>query len=134
MFINNWININIFIKLNTALKNEQIITVFIHMNGSHKHNIDAKENILNYRVHIHWKIAKISLHVCAQLCLSLCCSIDCSLADSSVQGIFQERILEWVVISYSRDLPDAGTKPSFPASPALEGKFFTAITTSEAQN
>ena len=40
MFINNWININIFIKLNTALKNEQIITVFIHMNGSHKHNIE----------------------------------------------------------------------------------------------
>ena len=111
------------------MKHGQITTVFIHVNGSHKHNIDVKENLLNYRVHIHWKIAKISLHVCVQLYLSLCCSMDCSLSDSSVQGIFQARILEWVAISYSRDLPDAGTEPSIPAYPALAGKFFTAITT-----
>ena len=31
----------------------------------------------------------------------LCDPMDCSPSDSSVHGIFQERILEWVAISYS---------------------------------
>ena len=35
------------------------------------------------------------------LCLTLCDSIDCSLLGSSVHGISQARILEWVVISFS---------------------------------
>ena len=38
----------------------------------------------------------------AQLCLTLCDLMDCSLPGSSVHGIFQVRILEWVVISFSR--------------------------------
>ena len=38
----------------------------------------------------------------AQSCLTLCDSIDCSPQGSSVLGIFQERILEQVVISSSR--------------------------------
>ena len=40
--------------------------------------------------------------VVAQLCLILCDSMDCSPPDSSVHGIFQTRILERVVISFSR--------------------------------
>ena len=46
----------------------------------------------------------------------------CSPPGASVQGISQARTLEWVVISFSRDLPDQGIKPK---SPALAGKFFT---------
>ena len=38
----------------------------------------------------------------AQLCLTLCSPMDCSLLGSSVHGIFQIRILEWVAISFSR--------------------------------
>ena len=38
----------------------------------------------------------------AQSCLTLCNPMDCSLPGSSVHGIFQARILEWVVISFSR--------------------------------
>ena len=38
----------------------------------------------------------------AQSCLTLCDPIDCSLLGSSVHGIFQARILEWVAISFSR--------------------------------
>ena len=45
--------------------------------------------------------------------------------DSSVNAIFQARILEWVDISSSRDLPDPGTEPASPVSLALAGKFFT---------
>ena len=32
-------------------------------------------------------------------------------AGCSVHGIFQPRILDWVAISFSRDLPDPGIKP-----------------------
>ena len=35
---------------------------------------------------------------------------------SSVHGILQARILEWVAISFSRDLPDPGIEPTSPAS------------------
>ena len=38
----------------------------------------------------------------AQSCPTLCNSMDCSLPGSSVHGIFQARILEWVAISFSR--------------------------------
>ena len=58
----------------------------------------------------------------AQSCLTLCDPVDCSLPGSSVHGISQARILEWVAISSSRDLPNPGIQP---ASPALAGRFFT---------
>ena len=38
----------------------------------------------------------------AQLCLTLCDPVDCSPQRSSVHGIFQARVLEWVAISFSR--------------------------------
>ena len=38
----------------------------------------------------------------AQSCLTLCDPMDCSLPGSSVHGILQARILEWVVIPFSR--------------------------------
>ena len=38
----------------------------------------------------------------AQLCPTLCDPMDCSLPGSSVHGISQARILEWVAISFSR--------------------------------
>ena len=38
----------------------------------------------------------------AQLCLTLCEPMDCSLPGSSVHGIFQARILDWVAISFSK--------------------------------
>ena len=41
---------------------------------------------------------------------------------SFVHGISQARILEWVAISFSGDLPDPGMES---ASPALAGGFFT---------
>ena len=40
----------------------------------------------------------------------------------SVRGISQARILEWVTISFSGNIPDPGIKP---VSPALAGEFFT---------
>ena len=50
----------------------------------------------------------------AQLCLTLCDPMDYSPSVSSVYGLFQTRILEWVAIPISRDLPDTGIKPRSP--------------------
>ena len=47
--------------------------------------------------------------------------MDCSLPGSSVQGILQERILEWV----SFPSPDPGIESMILTSPALAGSFFT---------
>ena len=47
----------------------------------------------------------------AQSCLTLCNPMDCSLPGSSVHGILQARILGWVVLPFSRDLPNPGIKP-----------------------
>ena len=54
-----------------------------------------------------------------------CDTLDCSPPGSSAHGIFQERILEWVAVSCSRDLPIPGIIPASSASPALAGGFFT---------
>ena len=40
--------------------------------------------------------------------------MDCSPPGSSVHGISQARVLEWVAISFSRDLPNPGIEPRSP--------------------
>ena len=42
---------------------------------------------------------------------------------SSVHGILQARILEWVAISSSRGCSDPGIEPMSPAPPTLAGGF-----------
>ena len=44
---------------------------------------------------------------------------------SSVHGISQARVLEWVALSVPGDLPDPGIELMSPASPAMAGRFFT---------
>ena len=62
-----------------------------------------------------------------QSCLTLCDSIDGSPPGSPVPGILQARTLEWVAISYFRDLPNPGIKPVSLTSSALAGGFFTTV-------
>ena len=51
-----------------------------------------------------------------QLCPTLCNPMDCSLPCSSVHGILQARILEWVAMrSPSGNLPNPGIEPRSPA-------------------
>lgn len=47
-------------------------------------------------------------------------------------GVFQARILEWVAMLSSRDLPDPGIEPESLMSPALAGRFFTPSAACEA--
>ena len=68
----------------------------------------------------------VCVHVCACMLShfshadSLHDPMDCSLPASSVYGILQARILEWVTMPSSRDLPNPGIKPMSPAAPALQ--------------
>ena len=54
------------------------------------------------QTHTHW--AEIALKVkVAQSCPTLCDPLDCIPPSSSIYGILQARILEWVAISFSRE-------------------------------
>ena len=69
------------------------------------------------------------INICmrAQLCLTLCDPMNCNLPCSSVRGILQPRILEWVAMPSSRGSPDPGIEPASLMSPALAGRFFTTL-------
>ena len=60
-----------------------------------------------------------------QSCLNLCNAMDCSPPGSSVHGVFQARILEWVAMPFSRRSPDSRIKLASLTSPAFSGWFFT---------
>ena len=62
-------------------------------------------------IFIHWfvyfhtltlSISTVKWSEVTQSCLTLCYPVDCSPPGSSVHGIFQARVLEWVAISFSR--------------------------------
>ena len=57
----------------------------------------------------------LSCVLVAELCPTLCDPIDYSPPGSSVSETLQARILDWVVISFSRDLSNPGIKSMSPA-------------------
>ena len=69
-----------------------------------------------------------SMHVCVLSQFScvwtLCNPVDCSLPGSSVHGILQARILEWLPCPPLGDLPNPGIKYLSLTSPLLAGMFF----------
>ena len=65
----------------------------------------------------------------AQSYLTLCDPMDSSLPASSVHGIIQARILEWVAISFSRG--SSQPRERTPVS-CMAGTFFTVWATKEA--
>ena len=62
-------------------------------------------------------------HSVAQLCLTLSDPMDCSPPGSSVHEIIQARIQTGLPFPLPGNLPNLGTEPISPASPALEGRF-----------
>ena len=57
-------------------------------------------------IYLSFKEYSLKVHCCyclfAKLCPTLCNPMDCSLPGSSVHGISQARVLEWVAVSFSR--------------------------------
>ena len=84
--------------------------------------------IWNYfqRTVFSWPISESKSH----LDVSLWKSVDCTLPGSSVHGILQARILEWVTVPFSRgsSQPRDWTQVSH-----IAGRFFTMWATREAQ-
>ena len=64
-----------------------------------------------------------------QLCLTLCDPTDCNLLVSSVHGVLQARILEWVAIPFSRGSLQSRYRIRVSC---ITGGFFTIWTTKEA--
>ena len=78
--------------------------------------------LLSHIQHIHQKAKVKNLDVlsrfgCVQLFVTL---MGCNPPGSSVRGILQARILEWVAISFSRGSSDPGIEPASPVSPSLQ--------------
>ena len=59
--------------------------------------------LFNYSLYSPHCTLHTSVCLVTQLCPTLCDPMDCSPPGSSVHGIFQARILEWVAISFSRE-------------------------------
>ena len=84
--------------------------------------------ILKPRIWVRWSYP-YCVCVCAkllQLCPALYDPMDCSPPGSSVHGILQAGILEWIAMPFPGDLSDPGIKFM---PPALAGRFFTTSTT-----
>ena len=62
----------------------------------------------------------VSVCLVTKSCPTVCNPMDSSRPGSSVHGLLQARILEWVAISFSRDLLDSGIEPTSHVSPALQ--------------
>ena len=80
--------------------------------------------------HNHWfLIFSMCFTKSLQLCVTLCNPMDCSPPGSSVHGILQARILEWVAMPFSRgsSWPRDRTQVS-----GIAGKFFTIWASWEA--
>ena len=72
-----------------------------------------------------WSMGYAHLCVCvlvAQMCLTLCDPIDCSLPTSSVHGVLQARVLEWVAIPFSRESSSLRDRTQISCT---AGRFFT---------
>ena len=70
--------------------------------------VQKSESVIYIYTHI------VVVVLIAQLCPTLCDPMDYSWPGSSVHGILQARILEWVTIPFSRGSSDPGIEPRFP--------------------
>ena len=68
--------------------------------------------------------ARVRMHALSSLRL-FCDPVGCSRPGSSVHGISQARILEWVAISFSREIFLKALSPQLLCGPALARGLFT---------
>jgi len=87
-----------------------------HMKGICKLDVHKAEHggsALGEGVWYIFRLAKKESEV-IQSCPTLCNPMDCSLQSSSVHGIFQARILEWLPFPSPGDLSNPGIEPRSP--------------------
>ena len=94
---------NYFIKLSLSLLWNLLYEYNTHARGNFQMILPCfiNYNALSHSIFLCIKIGEVKSEV-TQSCPTLCNPMDCSLPCSSVHGIFQAKVLEWVVISFSR--------------------------------
>ena len=71
----------------------------------------VEPQITPYSLYSDDRLRRVSISICAkslQSCLTICDPMDCSPPGSSVHGVLQARILEWISISFSRGSSQPG--------------------------
>ena len=63
--------------------------------------LELNHKIANSNMNIKVRYLIVQVSKVVQSCLTVCDPMDCSLPRSSVHGVSQARILEWVALSYS---------------------------------
>ena len=131
-----WKTLLFFLQLNSYLPNSTSSTsILLPLAG--RGSSTFKETSITSNSDIWAKmLAIIFAHgywacMCAQSlqsCPTLRNPMDCSPPASSVHGILQARILEWLPFPPSVDLPDSGIEPPPLMSPELAGRFLTTNT------
>ena len=105
--------------------------MYIHVNVSPSLSAKCTESVSDVLVMTPYFKKRLTdwLTEVAQSCPTLCDPMDCSLSGSSVYGIFQARVLEWIAISFSRGCswPRNRTRVSH-----IAGRHFTVWATREA--
>ena len=67
----------------------------------------------------------VCINVHAELCLTFCDLLNCNPPGSSVHGLSQERILEWVTITSSRGSSRPRNQAYISCVPCIASRFFT---------
>ena len=76
-------------------------------------------------VHIASTTGRCCCCIVTKLCLTLCNPMECSSSGSSVNGISQATILEWVAIFFSSGFSQPRDRTPVSCISCLAGKFFT---------
>ena len=80
-------------------------------------------------VFLSWKSIEVKWNEVSQLCPTLCNPMDYSLPGSSVLGILQARVLEWITFPFSRE---SSQPRDWTWVSCIAGGFFTIWVTREA--
>ena len=136
LFVAYWQNKNAS-SYSKTIPSAQLICVFLNWPKNHgvcvlysQRQIGNQRQAGTYLIKTEYAFVRAKL---PQSCLTHCNTMDHSVAGSSIHGILQVRILEWVAMPSSRESSWPGIKPALLMSPALAGRFFTTSTSWEAQ-
>ena len=124
-----------------GVSGQEILTPVLWGDNSVTHSMQFSECPSKIKGHFHIRIINSIMYTCVecpffpwtltpapcvcvhaqslQPCLTLCDPLDCSPPGSSVHGILQARVLEWVAMLSCRGPSQPSTEPTSPASPVF---------------
>ena len=93
--------VKIWILMLLLFFSHSVVSDSLRPHGLQRTRLPVLHHLLEHaQTHVHW-VSESESEV-TQSSPTFCNPMDCSLPGSSVHGIFQARILEWVAISFSR--------------------------------